>query len=211
MVRQVTAVDASIHGRRKVVGIDLSMTSTGIAAITDDGTVRTWRLESSPPKRAKGDKTRPTMRERYERLSGIQRAVGSAAIWEANSSVDPELVLLEAPSYGSQGAGTWDRAGLWWMVAAFFCANDLPLVIVPPKTRALWATGSGASSKSPIAVHLSRMWPDLDPGISDDEWDAVCLASMGAQHLGWLPTDLARHREQLGRIEWPARAMEAAS
>ena len=39
--------------------------------------------------------------------------------------------------------------------------------------------------------------------ISEDEWDAAALASIGAQHLGWLPVDLARHREQLAKVAWP--------
>lgn len=191
----------------RVVGVDLSMTSTGVAEVFPDGTVKTHRIESEPPKRAKGDKTPPTMRERYQRLHRVEGDIAGIALFHPRyitSHLDyPALIVIEAPSYGSTGAGTWDRAGLWWMVVDRLSDRDRVPVIVPPKTRALWATGSGAAGKSPIAVHLSRMWPDVDPAISDDEWDALALASMGAQRLGWIPTELARHREQLARVDWP--------
>lgn len=185
----------------RVLGIDCSLTSTGVAIVNHGvgGTsVTTHTVDTAPPKRAKGDKTQPTVPERYERLQAIR---------DLNLPVVrgrlADLAVVEAPSYGSVGGSTWDRAGAWWFVVGRLLSGDAPVVIVPPKTRALWATGSGASSKAPIAVHLSRMWPDVDPGISDDEWDALALASMGAQHLGWLPVELARHREQLGKVVWP--------
>jgi Holliday junction resolvasome RuvABC endonuclease subunit len=182
----------------RVLGIDPSLTSTGIARIRHDGAVTTERIESAPPKRPRGDKTPVTVAERHARLHTIAAEVVVAS--RAPASV---LAVIEGPSYASAGAGTWDRAGLWWTIVSRCMRSDVPVVIVPPRTRALWATGSGASSKAPIAVHLSRMWPDVDPGISDDEWDALALASMGAQHLGWLPVELARHREQLGKVAWP--------
>jgi hypothetical protein len=57
------------------------------------------------------------------------------------------------------------------------------------------------------------MWPQLDAGISDDEWDAMVFVSMGGQHLGWLPIELQRHREQLAKVMWPLfpAGLEAAS
>jgi hypothetical protein len=47
------------------------------------------------------------------------------------------------------------------------------------------------------------MWPSIDPGITDDEWDALALATMGAQHLGLVPVELTRHRGQLAKVSWP--------
>ena len=186
----------------RILGIDPSLTSTGVGCVYT-GSNRagglnavTNRVESSPPKRAKGDKTPATLTERYERL----HAICAGVIQETNGVA---LAVIEGPSYASAGAGTWDRAGLWWRIVGRLQAGDVPVVVVPPKTRAVWATGSGAAGKSPIAVHLSRMWPDVEPGISDDEWDALALATMGAQQLGWLPIELARHREQLNKITWP--------
>lgn len=184
----------------RILGLDISLTSTGVAVITTGpfGTsVATHTIETAPPKRAKGDKTPATVPERRERL----RTISDLGL--SFTPVCPDIAVLEAPSYGSVGGSTWDRAGAWWLVVDRLHSCGIPVAIVPPKTRALWATGSGASSKSPIAVHLSRMWPDVDPGISDDEWDALALATMGGQHLGAIPVELARHREQVAKIAWP--------
>lgn len=184
----------------RILGIDTSLTSTGVAVLTHGPfgvTVTTHTVDTAPPKRAKGDKTPVTVTERWQRLRTI-RDLGISF-----TPVLPDLAVLEAPSYGSVGGSTWDRAGAWWLVVDRLHSVGVPVAIVPPKTRALWASGSGASSKAPIAVHLSRMWPDVDPGISDDEWDALALVSMGGQHLGALPVELARHRDQIAKIAWP--------
>lgn len=184
----------------KILGVDPSLTSTGEAVIWSGKNrppaIATRRIESAPPKRARGDKRPATLPERAARI----RAIAS----DATSAFAPDLAVVEAPSYGSQGASTWDRAWLWGNIVHRLLDSGVPVAIVPPATRALWATGSGKAGKSPIAVHMSRMWPDLDPdSVSDDEWDAVALASIGAQKLGVLPVELQRHRDQLAKITWP--------
>jgi Holliday junction resolvasome RuvABC endonuclease subunit len=190
----------------KVAGIDTSLTSTGIAVIADRPltvggldslVVTTMCIESSSPKRVRGDKTPVTIQQRRERIARIVDEVADAVLPVL------DLAVIEAPSYGSQGASTWDRAWLWGAVIERLMRNGVPVAIVAPRCRALWAAGSGAASKSPVAVHLSRMWPAIDPGISDDEWDGLALASMGAQQLGLVICELARHREQLAKVAWP--------
>lgn len=185
----------------RVLGIDPSLTSTGIAVITADLHIATHRVESAPPKRAKGDKTPVSLLERRERIRGIvDRATALVLPW--HHRVD--LAVIEGPSYGSVGAGQWERGWLWGALVDRLAIAEVPVAVVPPTVRAKWATGSGAAGKSPVAVHLSRMWPELDPdAMSDDEWDSVALCSIGAQHLEMLPVELARHREQLGKVAWP--------
>jgi crossover junction endodeoxyribonuclease RuvC len=184
----------------RVLGIDPSLTSTGVALITSDRQITTHRVESAPPKRGRAGKTPPTLLERRERIRSIvDRAANLVLPWQA----PVDLAVIEGPSYGSVGAGTWERGWLWGALVDRLALAEVPVAVVPPTVRAKWATGSGSAGKSPVAVHLSRMWPELDAGISDDEWDAVCLASIGAQHLGWLPVDLTRHADQLGKVAWP--------
>jgi Holliday junction resolvasome RuvABC endonuclease subunit len=181
-----------------VLGIDPSLTSTGVAVISDRGGASTFRVESKPPRRARGDKAPATVAERHARISAIVRAVADIS---ADSLV--ALAAIEGPSYASAGTGTWDRAWLWGSVVSGLARRDIPVAIVPPKTRALWATGSGAAGKAMVAVAMTRMWPDVDLATSEDEWDALVLASMAAQQLGWLPVDLSRHAEQLRKVPWP--------
>jgi Holliday junction resolvasome RuvABC endonuclease subunit len=185
--------------RVRILGIDPSLTSTGVACIDGAATIwaRTDRIESKPPKRAKGDKTRATIPERATRIRDISDGVMAWALAGHTS-----LALIEEPIHGVKGGSIWDRAGLWWSIVSRMQRADIPVVQVNSTTRRIWATGTAGAGKSPVSVHMSRMWPDLDPGLSDDEWDALVFASMGAQHLGWLPVDLARHREQLAKVVW---------
>jgi crossover junction endodeoxyribonuclease RuvC len=181
----------------RIIGIDTSLTSTGLAVV-GDRLCTTMRVESAPPKRAKGDKTPIPIEQRRRRIRDIVDRIHAWAPCELTT-----LAVIEGPSYSSTGTSTWDRAWLWGAVIDRLLADDIPVALAPPAVRAKWATGSGVAGKSPVAVHLSRMWPDVDPGISDDEWDALALASMGAQHLGLLSVEQARHREQLGKVAWP--------
>jgi Holliday junction resolvasome RuvABC endonuclease subunit len=184
----------------RVIGIDPSLTSTGVAVI--DGaaalTARTGCIESKPPKRARGDKTRATIAERTERLTAIADEVMSWAL-----AGHTAIAVIEEPVHGIKGGSIWDRAGLWWSIVSRLQRADIPVVQVNSTTRRIWATGTAGAGKAPVSVHMARMWPDIPADLSDDEWDALVFASMGAQHLGWLPIDLSRHREQLGKVVWP--------
>lgn len=185
----------------RVLGIDPSTTSTGVALLdhtTRGLTLGTFRVESKPPKRTKGDKTKPTIAERDARLGRI------ADLVVEHAKAGTTLALIEEPTYGAgRENGTWDRAGLWWLVVSRLMRLDVPVVQVNSTTRRIWATGHAGAGKSPVSVHMSRLWPDLPLDLCDDEWDAVVFASMGAQHLGWLPVELARHGEQLAKVVWP--------
>lgn len=183
----------------RILGIDPSLTRTGVAVVYGgrlEVTAYTDRFESGPPKRAKGDKTRATIAERSARIAELADCV-------LEHARDVTLALIEEPIHGVKGGSIWDRAGLWWSIVSRLQRADIPVVQVNSTTRRIWATGTAGAGKSPVSVHMSRMWPDLDAGLSDDEWDALVFASMGAQHLGWMPIELARHREQLAKVVWP--------
>lgn len=182
----------------RLIALDPSLTSTGIAVLDDTLQLSTHRVESAPPKRPRGARTVATLHERGARIRAIVDE-----IVHLHWADDAALVVVEGPSYASSGAGTWDRAGLWWQLVARLQRYGAPIAVVPPMVRAKWATGSGAAGKALVAASMARMWPALDAGISEDEWDAAALASIGAQHLGWMPVELGRHREQLVKVAWP--------
>src|SRR5690625_3573891 len=86
-----------------VVGIDPSLTATGIAhayphqatAVTDTITTKGTRTDS--------------LTVRHTRLTQIATTV-------LDHTRGATLAVIEGPSYGSVGAGTWDRGGLWWLI-----------------------------------------------------------------------------------------------
>ncbi|WP_051362936.1 hypothetical protein [Amycolatopsis thermoflava] len=177
----------------RVVGIDPSLTGTGLATITstDGPAVRVISSEPTPD---------PTLIDRDMRLELIVHAVETVA-------AGADLAVIEGPALGKASPHTWERAGLWWRIVNRLIARQVPLAVCPPTVRAKWATGKGNAGKAPVVAAIARMWPDVEL-VDDNAADALVFATMGAQRVG-LAVPLARHRDALASVEWPA-ALQAA-
>jgi crossover junction endodeoxyribonuclease RuvC len=171
-----------------VVGIDLSLTATGMAFVggTADPVVDTV---ASHGRRA------DSLGDRAIRLRDIVRVVRAKA-----SSAD--LIVLEGPSVMSKGGSNWDRAGLWWWVVAELDGLGYPLAVAPPSVVKKWAAGRGNADKAAVAAGMTRLWPQTEPR-NDNEFDALALATMGAQKLRLPVPSRAHHRDCLSKVEWP--------
>lgn len=179
----------------RVVGIDPSLTSTGVACIelADDGAlnVAVNRVQSAGHRAA-------TLDERMVRLNNLVHRIG----WDTNRR--PDLVVIEGPAFSRNNAGTWDRAGLWWLVVRHMFEAELEVVVVPPNVRAKYATGKGTAGKDEVLAAVVRRYPGVEVR-GNDEADALVLAAMGARHLGHsieesLP---ASHQSVMDKVEWP--------
>jgi crossover junction endodeoxyribonuclease RuvC len=156
-----------------VLGVDLSLTSTGLAVVrTDDPLWSSLRTIKSKGARADG------LVQRRDRLAGIVIAVLGLA-----QSVEADLVALEGPSFASQGASTHDRSGLWWLTTYALTQNGFRVVEIPPTCRIKYGTGKGNSSKDAVLAAVVRRYPHADVRGNDDA-DALILACMGARLLG---------------------------
>jgi crossover junction endodeoxyribonuclease RuvC len=185
----------------RVVGIDPSLTGTGVAAITAEGPL--VQVISSKPTAA------PSFMDRDNRLQlvadQVEQFVGDAC----------ELVVIEGPALGKASPHTWDRAGLWWRIVHQLHHLGVPLAVCPPTVRAKWATGKGNAGKAGVVAAIARMWPEVDLA-DDNAADALAFATIAAQRLDF-PTVpmLARHRDALTSVDWPVSitgltAVEAA-
>lgn len=175
-----------------VVGIDLSLASTGIARIdTAWGTTTVDRIVSKGKKDA-------CLFDRYTRLDRI-------ACQAAKLAEDADLVVIEGPSFGqSRQGGEHDRAGLWWMVAQLILCFPTPLVEVPPATLKKYATGKGNAPKDAVLAAVVRRYPDVDVA-GNDQADALVLAAMGARRLGE-PIEASlpiAHLDAMTKVAWP--------
>lgn len=169
-----------------VLGIDPSLTATALCTVS--GAV-------SPVLAVSRTKPQAGTPAKLARLRAQRAAVLAAA-------VHADLVVIEAPSFGSQGSATRDLAGLWWLMVDALIGMGYPLGVVPPSVLKKWTTGTGNASKFVVGQHIARRWPAVALG-SDDEADALCLASIGLHRLGALPWEPnAIQVEQLGRVEW---------
>lgn len=163
----------------KVVGLDLSLTSTGVAG-------RGWTDTIKPHPKMRGD----------DRLLFIRQQI--VTTWTPGAA----LVAVEGPSYGSTGRGQHERAGLWWMVVCALRTHGIPVAVIPPSSLKKYATGRGVGDKDDVLLAVARRF-DWFAG-KNDEADALVLAAMAADHLGQPMADMpATHRAALERVEWP--------
>jgi crossover junction endodeoxyribonuclease RuvC len=183
-----------------VIGLDLSLTSTGVATIlTGDGRVHcTVRRITSKGRQG------ASLPERYKRLNQLEHAVW-AAVQDAHKTDpdQPPLVVVEAPSFGSQNGHMHDRSGLWWLVVAQV-ARWYDLAEVAPGSLKKYATGKGNAGKDAVLAAVIRRYPAIDV-TGNDEADALVLAAMGARHLGH-PVEESlppAHLAAMGAVKWP--------
>lgn len=174
----------------RILGIDPSLVRTGVAVIDNPPTTAHAGIIESTGHR--GD----SLTDRDTRLEHITAAVLD------HRTPTTALAVIESGAFSRVGGSNWDRAGLWWRIVTRLHHHDIPVVAVPPTVLKKWATGRGNADKSDVAVAVARLWPDVDAP-SNDAWDALALATIAAQHLGWPVPARAHHAGSLTRIDWP--------
>lgn len=171
----------------RVIGLDLSLTSTGIATNHD-----TRRIRSTGTKTA-------SIHSRSQRLHAIRNEILE---WCRNA----ELVCIEGPSLHSQHGSAHDRSGLFWLVVDRLIHNDIPVAVIPPANRMKYTVGKGggpSASKDACLAATIKRFPGRDI-TGNDEADAVILHAMGSDHLGWPVVIMPDHnRTALTACEWP--------
>jgi len=178
-----------------VAGVDLSMTSTGVALVNlARGETTVHRIKSAG---SKGD----SLNQRHARLSGIVRQI-------VELTDGAGLVAIEGPSYGSKSPNSHDRSGLWWLLQDDVrLSSDVPIVEIPPTTRAKYATGKGNAGKDDVLLAVDRRYGDLVKVTGNDEADALVLAAMGCRYLGF-PIDDPLPKLNLAAmtgVAWPLK------
>ncbi len=159
-----------------VVGLDLSLTSTGICDA--DGNPSTVTGKASD-----GD----------NRLVTIGRVV-------LDVSASAELVVIEDLPRGAMGGSA---TGMVQGVARFILRSaNIPYALVPPATLKMYATGKGTADKVAMALAAYKAAEVEFP--NDDECDAWWLRAMGLDFAGEpLFTLPAANRRSLAKVDWP--------
>lgn len=167
-----------------VIGLDLSLTGTGLASSV--GWSRLLRPAAA---------TRSHLRLQWIRTEVLEAIPADVA-----------MVVLEGPSYGNQGSqrqsGHHERAGLWWLVAHALWRRDIAYAVASPASRAKYATGKGNAAKADVVREVARRFAWFAGG--EDEADASVLAAMGADRLGYPIAEMPQtHRKALDAVRWP--------
>lgn len=143
------------------IGVDFSLTSTGIACFAD-GVWDACTVKTNP------DDGTP---------SGFLRRMDSITSQVLNWA-DPregDVIAIEAPAFGAKGAALDRMFGGWWMtVAAITAHHEEPWVFTSTSLKKL-ATGKGHAGKDEVLLAASRRIPEA-PITGNDTADAAWLA-----------------------------------
>lgn len=188
---EVPATPAVAGARPRVLGLDLSLTGTGIASSL--GWCRAVGYTAKDP---------ITKLPHPLRLNAM-RAVRNDIVHQIGS---PNLAVLELPAPSRSGGGAHERAWLWWEIYEYLLANDIPVGLMSIGQLKLYATGKGNADKKVVVDQVARRWPRWETLGNDNCADAVALMAAG---LDWLGEPLAvvpkRNGEALAGCQWPDR------
>ena len=168
-----------------IVGLDLSLTSSGIA-IWEPDSIQTYARGFTGHK---GD----SPLTRNPKISKLSQEVVALV-------PDGSFVVIEGPSYKSVSTSSWDRAGLWHAVVAGCAKKGCSVSCTPPLNAKMWLTGHPGASKS-LMIACVRDLTGHIPG-TDDEADALTFALMGAHHLGLVAEEEPYRVKALSGVEW---------
>lgn len=184
---------------RHVVGLDLSLTSTGVASLSLDTGMTRLELVSTTGKR--GASLEVTLARLQVAVAGIVSHVPVAR----------SLVVVEAPSHGSRFGMSHERAGLWWRTIAYLHTQGHVIAQAAPRTRAKYAAGhlpvkstQKGPDKKEIVAALTAEHPHLAALRNDNIADGFALACMGARHLGSpIDTFTPQRVQAVAAVRWP--------
>lgn len=175
--------------RLPVIGLDLSLTATGIA--TQSGT----RTLTSVGHR--GD----SLPVRHARLRDVATRI-ALAVSEA-AAPRTGIAVIEAPAFDSRVGHQHDRSGLWWLVIdELLSAGHLAAEVTTGGVKK-YATGKGNATKDAVLLAVARRYPEHR--ITDNnQADALVLRAMGCHRYGSPLADVPKiHAAALDAVAWP--------
>lgn len=172
----------------RILGIDTSLTGTGLALID----LATWP-PSNPPRQpdepvsfeidtVRVAAPKPSADKSKRAMARRVKALMDQIEWCFKDD-RPEHVGMEGLAYTAGNASAWVLAWVWGETIALCEQYDVPLTIVAPTARAKFATGKGTASKDQVLAAAIKLFPEAD--ISDNnEGDAAIVGAVVCQQLG---------------------------
>lgn len=184
-----------------IVGLDLSLTSSGLACTC--GQLKVVGRDGI------------TKLPLTERIEAVRVLVDAITEWVHDHTPDerhalrfPALVVIEQPAFSQSGGGAVERHALWWQVCSVLIGYGNSVAVASPTGLKAYALGKGGgkgtTGKGPMVDALARRLPQFATGGNADLVDAAWLAAMGADRLGSpLVVMPAAHRKALDGVKWP--------
>lgn len=149
----------------KSIGLDLSLTGTGVVVLNDGKLDAQTSIKSS--------KTGKKHSDEIERLRTIV-----SDIMEYVDEHKPDVAVIEGIAFMAKNTTALAQlAGLNYMVRSALVDRDIPFLIVAPTSLKKFVTGSGNAPKDTIMLEIYKRWHVtlLDNNIAD----AYALAQVG--------------------------------
>ncbi|MEU5624236.1 hypothetical protein [Streptomyces tendae] len=179
---EAPAAPAASGPRPLIIGLDLSLRSTGVAGEGWTDHIRTKLV---------GDARLTHLEERI--VSFIRNA---------------DLVAMEGPSFGHGSLGGHeDMAGLRVLVRRYCYRHQIPYAVLPPSSLKLYVAGYGKASKGEVRSAVADRYGVHTEGTARyDEADAYAALAAACD---WWGAALAavpdRQRAALDGCQWPDR------
>lgn len=175
----------------KVVGLDLSLSSTGIAVVDLLDPTTTATTTATAPK------TGPI----EERVLALGEDIWDAAQLRGTQATGTLVVVEDlAPVAGKPNLVGGLLAG--WVRCSLHDAGN-PLLVVTPQHIKKYATGKGNANKDMVR-DAARDRFGLPAGVTSDECDALWAAAIGCALVGRPLIDLPKtHVEALAKLTLP--------
>lgn len=127
------------------IGVDLSLTGTGIVILNNDGEITTKRIIKTLPSNGSID----------ARISNIKNIIHELI---TPNDKDNDVWYVEGLSYQSKGRGMLNLAGLHYVITVMLFDHNAEYKEIPPSTLKKWATGKGNSKKELMILHAYKRW-----------------------------------------------------
>lgn len=165
---------------RTIVGLDVSLTGTGLAKVWLRDTIEpsTWLTKVKAP----AGVTKLPAAEKTHMLSDFARKI----VELADGSELPALVVIEQPTAprGHSAGGLFERGYVMYRVVEILTEFDVPVLFASPQTIKTYVTGKGNAAKGQVVDGIARRLPLFLTHGDEDLSDAAGAAAVGAALLG---------------------------
>lgn len=165
------------------IGIDLSLTGTGIVVLQDGKILEHALIKSKPV----GDLP-------INELKRIQKIVNDIEVIVIKYPLD--IAVIENLAFGVRNATALTQlAGLNYFTRAMLSSKDIKFVLVAPTSLKKFVTSNGAAKKDMMMMETYKRWGVTM--MNDNEADAYGLSQVGLALLGGNSKNTTKIQEEV--------------
>lgn len=173
----------------RILGIDTSLTATGLARIdiaeNDDGPLPKYSITDiatatvRAPNPGSDKRKTATVRRVDKLMEQIEDAITCP-----DDPLVPTLIGIESLAYGAKGNAVWVLPLIWGRTLGLANKYGVPVIEVGTGQIKKYAAGNGNADKSTVMLAVNKRWPAADVR-NDNESDAMTAAAIACHFLDY--------------------------